>query len=187
MEKLSRNAPCHCGTGRKYKKCCLPKENKIMQENMNNAGGSKPKNTFREEIERELKAKPIQQVELIRRDQRVMLLELECRSRMSIADKAHVMVGISELKVHRIEIANQPACETKASALEGIDKQIEILEQQAEQCKISRITELTIEALRVALGITEEAKALVDDDGDTGLPSPVATSIPENQKGKVVA
>jgi len=26
MEKLSRNEPCHCGSGRKYKKCCLRKD-----------------------------------------------------------------------------------------------------------------------------------------------------------------
>ena len=24
--KISRNAPCPCGSGQKYKKCCLPKE-----------------------------------------------------------------------------------------------------------------------------------------------------------------
>jgi hypothetical protein len=26
MEKISRNAPCPCGSGKKYKKCCLSKE-----------------------------------------------------------------------------------------------------------------------------------------------------------------
>jgi len=26
MVKISRNAPCICGSGKKYKKCCLPKE-----------------------------------------------------------------------------------------------------------------------------------------------------------------
>ena len=25
--KISRNAPCPCGSGKKYKKCCLGKEN----------------------------------------------------------------------------------------------------------------------------------------------------------------
>jgi tetratricopeptide (TPR) repeat protein len=24
MEKIARNAPCPCGSGRKYKRCCLP-------------------------------------------------------------------------------------------------------------------------------------------------------------------
>ncbi len=26
MTKIGRNEPCHCGSGRKYKKCCLPQE-----------------------------------------------------------------------------------------------------------------------------------------------------------------
>jgi len=25
-KKVGRNEPCHCGSGRKYKKCCLSKE-----------------------------------------------------------------------------------------------------------------------------------------------------------------
>ena len=27
MSKLSRNDPCHCGSGKKYKKCCMPADN----------------------------------------------------------------------------------------------------------------------------------------------------------------
>ena len=26
MSKISRNAPCPCGSGKKYKKCCLNRE-----------------------------------------------------------------------------------------------------------------------------------------------------------------
>jgi tetratricopeptide (TPR) repeat protein len=26
MAKIGRNDPCHCGSGKKYKKCCLPKD-----------------------------------------------------------------------------------------------------------------------------------------------------------------
>ena len=26
MSKIKRNDPCHCGSGKKYKKCCLRKE-----------------------------------------------------------------------------------------------------------------------------------------------------------------
>jgi hypothetical protein len=29
MGKLGRNQPCHCGSGKKYKKCCLDKEEKV--------------------------------------------------------------------------------------------------------------------------------------------------------------
>ncbi|MDM8536929.1 SEC-C metal-binding domain-containing protein [Desulfobacterales bacterium HSG17] len=41
MAKISRNAPCSCGSGKKYKKCCLLREEaealeqrKIMKQNM---------------------------------------------------------------------------------------------------------------------------------------------------------
>ncbi|MCF6777770.1 SEC-C domain-containing protein [Thiotrichales bacterium 19X7-9] len=33
MKKLGRNESCHCGSGKKYKKCCLPQENTKKQEN----------------------------------------------------------------------------------------------------------------------------------------------------------
>ncbi|MCC5890622.1 MAG: SEC-C domain-containing protein [Alkalibacterium sp.] len=32
-KKLGRNDPCHCGSGKKYKKCCLVKDEK-MKTNM---------------------------------------------------------------------------------------------------------------------------------------------------------
>lgn len=31
--KISRNDPCHCGSGRKYKKCCLEKDEKSKSQN----------------------------------------------------------------------------------------------------------------------------------------------------------
>lgn len=36
LNKVGRNAPCPCGSGKKYKKCCLPKEVKIEAELSNN-------------------------------------------------------------------------------------------------------------------------------------------------------
>ncbi len=39
--KTGRNDPCHCGSGRKYKKCCLMKdERKVMSEEQKQAGPS---------------------------------------------------------------------------------------------------------------------------------------------------
>ncbi|WP_449304922.1 SEC-C metal-binding domain-containing protein [Persicimonas caeni] len=28
LPKIGRNDPCHCGSGRKYKRCCMRKDNK---------------------------------------------------------------------------------------------------------------------------------------------------------------
>jgi len=32
MLKISRNAPCPCGSGKKYKKCCLPRHGAMARE-----------------------------------------------------------------------------------------------------------------------------------------------------------
>ncbi len=32
VPKISRNAPCHCGSGKKYKKCCLDKDQELLQD-----------------------------------------------------------------------------------------------------------------------------------------------------------
>jgi len=32
-QKLGRNDPCHCGSGKKYKKCCLAKDAQIKRQN----------------------------------------------------------------------------------------------------------------------------------------------------------
>ena len=34
MAKVGRNDPCHCGSGKKYKKCCLPKDEAAEQEEL---------------------------------------------------------------------------------------------------------------------------------------------------------
>ena len=35
MEKINRNDPCWCGSGKKYKKCHLPIEEKMMYNTFN--------------------------------------------------------------------------------------------------------------------------------------------------------
>ncbi len=32
IPKIGRNAPCHCGSGKKYKKCCLEKEQEVLRD-----------------------------------------------------------------------------------------------------------------------------------------------------------
>ena len=32
IPKVGRNAPCHCGSGKKYKKCCLEKEQELLRD-----------------------------------------------------------------------------------------------------------------------------------------------------------
>ena len=37
MEKTGRNDPCPCGSGKKYKKCCLPKINRYKEKYAENS------------------------------------------------------------------------------------------------------------------------------------------------------
>ena len=32
IRKISRNAPCHCGSGKKYKKCCYEKDQEVLRD-----------------------------------------------------------------------------------------------------------------------------------------------------------
>ena len=42
--KLNRNDICHCGSGKKYKKCCLPKdEQQIVSQNIGKSSQTLPK------------------------------------------------------------------------------------------------------------------------------------------------
>lgn len=55
MSKLGRNEPCHCGSGKKYKKCCLNKdeEKNQMDSNSNNEGCTDYEDDFEEIFEEE--------------------------------------------------------------------------------------------------------------------------------------
>lgn len=33
-DKIGRNDPCHCGSGKKYKKCCMTKDNEPKKESI---------------------------------------------------------------------------------------------------------------------------------------------------------
>ena len=32
QEKIGRNDPCHCGSGKKFKQCCLGKKNEVAEK-----------------------------------------------------------------------------------------------------------------------------------------------------------
>ena len=32
VDQLGRNEPCHCGSGKKYKKCCMAEDDKLRSE-----------------------------------------------------------------------------------------------------------------------------------------------------------
>lgn len=48
MSKISRNTPCPCGSGKKYKKCCLSKDEQVSR-NMQNTDLNEPEQSLMEE------------------------------------------------------------------------------------------------------------------------------------------
>jgi len=51
MVKIGRNAPCPCGSGKKYKKCCLPKEDQAKAEEKAKRAAKDRERAMREEQE----------------------------------------------------------------------------------------------------------------------------------------
>ncbi len=47
IPKLGRNDPCHCGSGKKYKKCCYDKDQALLRDASQYAG------TTRSELKRQ--------------------------------------------------------------------------------------------------------------------------------------
>jgi hypothetical protein len=41
IPKLGRNDPCHCGSGKKYKKCCYPKDQALLRDASQYAGATR--------------------------------------------------------------------------------------------------------------------------------------------------
>lgn len=53
MTKLGRNEPCHCGSGKKYKKCCIQKDKEKSLEQQTIAENIKLERTSYENREEE--------------------------------------------------------------------------------------------------------------------------------------
>ncbi|QYR20239.1 SEC-C domain-containing protein [Paenibacillus sp. sptzw28] len=56
LKKLGRNDPCHCGSGNKYKRCCLDKDEagKVTRITPNNPGTAQARISFEQLIKEEL-------------------------------------------------------------------------------------------------------------------------------------
>ena len=136
-KKTPNNANCPCGSGRKYKKCCKPKDMEIA------AILNSPKNTFRDQIENE----KVSEEELLMRDGRCMYLYLTCRKAMLAADRAHSQAGIHTSEDLVAALVAEGVCEGREAIMQDTKKQIELLEQARDRSKLSRPEELTLALL----------------------------------------
>lgn len=189
--KLAKNAPCHCGSGRKYKRCCWAKD-MAAQSGQNQPVGIKPqpklKNTFRKEIH----AKNVSDAELMYRDQVVLLMELEGEVNRRVADAAHYKAALDDRKAEKVAYQNLSASEGRTAALEGVKKNIEFLTGKFEEMDspLPRVQECQLDALRrvvrMGIGGHEMANVVLGVAvGKTMPPVPVPVVVPESAEGSV--
>lgn len=155
MKRPKRNHPCPCGSGRKYKKCCMEKE-----EGARTMNDEQPKNKFRDEVAK----LDVSEQELLERDQRVTYLRFKCQAEVLAVDHQHTQMMIDKLKAFGNMIFRLPNSEGRTGVLEENKKLIEANEKQlaAQHCP---------RAQQVLLSILEEkfgGKTTCEVDGNVG-------------------
>ena len=172
--KLRRNAPCHCGSGHKYKKCCLQKELKAMEEEKQIVTPHSLKNEFRDEVRDPYAGIPAH--ELITRDQAVLLFELMFRKAAIEADHAHFEAAIERGKDVRRVLLTLPKSPYKEAVLAEIDAQIQAQTDKAKTIRLPMSLNLTLLALEELFEQTtateEEIRGEPDDDAEDELTIP---------------
>lgn len=151
--KLSRNAPCHCGSGRKYKKCCEKKEQK-MEEGKIITGQNVPvlKNDFRKEVRDPYAG--ISKEELVTRDQAVLLRELRFRVGCGKSDVRHIRGAIEGAKALRMELLGLPKSPYREECLKDTDQYIKQCEEKV--ARLGPATSMVLQLLALEELFTEE-------------------------------
>lgn len=134
MKKPKRNDPCYCGSGRKYKKCCLIEVETIMD---------KKKNTFRDDIE----SNKVSPAEEMNRNQAVHLINLRAEKEMLGFDREHLESQIAKLIDRQRLITSMPDCECRTAAIESIGQRIEKIGKAVAASQFNGLSEMTLDAL----------------------------------------
>lgn len=154
--KIRRNAPCYCGSGRKYKKCCGKTEGETI---MNEAKITTPqslKNEFRDEVRDPYAGIP--KDELVTRDQAVLLREISFRKEAIDADHVHFMAAIERAKAVRMALLAMPKSPYREAVLKDLDEQIKVLTEKAEKQRLPVSMNLALLALKELFAETEETE-----------------------------
>lgn len=149
----AKNRPCPCGSGKKYKKCCMPKDllagqgaDQKLDSAVNKAlnrkpGVIKPKDSLA----------GISKDELLKRDQVILLAQHETKEKMINLDLQHLDRLEVMIKELRAFISQQPPSRGRDGALGDINNQLETLQQQRDRTIFSRPNEVLMLSLRALL------------------------------------
>lgn len=130
---IKRNDPCYCGSGRKYKKCCLKKKETIMETK---------ENTFAKDMQAEASG-----IVEMQRNQAVHLIHLRHSKRSIDAAALHLRNEGVFLDALVDDLNGMPDCECKTATLAIVNSNIEKNEQAIEATQFNGISKMTLNAL----------------------------------------
>lgn len=113
VETPGRNQSCPCGSGRKYKKCCIEERQRIMTPQKTVLS-----NDFREELE----AEKVSDAELMLRDQVIMARAMESNHEQAGFMRTMLEASLSELLDTHAFMLAQPPSEARDGKDDGEDK-----------------------------------------------------------------
>lgn len=160
--KIKRNSPCLCGSGLKFKHCCLPgayRQAQIEREIMN----EKPSNQFRDELEKKAKAErdPVEvetekvgEAEMMRRDTYATMRSLQVQRDLLAMDRAYAMSVAVIVQTIVKELQDLPISSTTEDTINNLCNQGEGICAMGEKAELTRNNVIVLEALeaKVAFG-----------------------------------
>lgn len=170
--KTGRNARCTCGSGKKYKKCCMEERQRIMSPTTQETALS---NDFRKELE----AEKVSDAELMLRDQVIMARAMEGNHRLSEIKNVMLTDSLDECQNLLKFMNTQPVSPGMEDLLSAAQAQVESLNKVLLTPVVSRADAVQLAALKAAIqwaktgqAVTEvlethttDIKAPITDDG----------------------
>jgi len=176
-KKPHRNGPCPCGSGKKYKKCCMEKDQMARYDQTAAAAIAaavqeepsqpQPKNSFRDEIAKaakEAEENISEGDEMMRRNQRVLMLQLGMKLKIRDSFKAHLEFALGCLRDVKKELDSLPHSTGKKMSMISIPNQIEDVKNKLAREQEPSTDEVTYDALERVLA----SKDLASTETDTG-------------------
>lgn len=142
-QKSHRNGPCPCGSGKKYKKCCMEKDMVTPT-----TPTPEPKNSFREEV------KKLPEAEQLRIGQESLLSQLSLQALMHERDKEYLGGSCSLLMEQITKLQSMQYSEGIEAIVKNLEQQIRQIEAVINQSAPTWAQSIYLKTLRMVLGST---------------------------------
>ena len=172
QNKPHRNAPCHCGSGHKYKKCHLDEDKRIIGDQKK----SVPTNAFRDELAKAEKCLKEEQVVIysggvsIPRDQDLLRLQLRFQEELVGMSAEHLTEVVERIELHLEVLQGLPGSNGKLKVIAGVTQQLETTKQALAGTKVGWQDRAYSAALEALIDGGEEPSADYGDRADSAPP-----------------